>query len=382
MDKLAQIIIDDAKNSTKGIDFLELKNKTVLITGASGLVGTYLLAGLSNVSQKNYPKKIYAVCQSNPEKHWQEITDSYLLLMFFWVTLANSVNFLRIIYAVCQSNPEKHWQEITDSLKTTVMRGDLCDDAFTNKLPEADIIIHASGYGQPGKFMANPIKTTKLNTTVTIKLLEKLKPKGKFLFISSSEVYSGLSNPPHRENQIGTTNTDHPRSCYIESKRCGEAIVFSARNQGIDAKSARLSLAYGPGTKTDDKRAINGFIGRALTERKIELMDAGEALRTYCYITDATQMMWNILLHGKENIYNVGGISRTTIAKLAKLIGKITKVPVIIPKLKKRALASAPEDVRLDLQKVTKEFGKKDFVSLKNGLRRTIEWQKELYKQL
>src|SRR3990167_9063700 len=343
MDKLAQIIIDDAKNSTKGIDFLELKNKTVLITGASGLVGTYLLAGLSNVSQKNYPKKIYAVCQSNPEKHWQEITDS---------------------------------------LKTTVMRGDLCDDAFTNKLPEADIIIHASGYGQPGKFMANPIKTTKLNTTVTIKLLEKLKPKGKFLFISSSEVYSGLSNPPHRENQIGTTNTDHPRSCYIESKRCGEAIVFSARNQGIDAKSARLSLAYGPGTKTDDKRAINGFIGRALTERKIELMDAGEVLRTYCYITDAVQMMWNILLHGTENVYNVGGISRTTIAKLAKLIGKITKVPVIIPKLKKRALASAPEDVRLDLQKVTKEFGKKDFVSLKNGLRRTIEWQKELYKQL
>src|SRR3989344_7416543 len=140
MDKLAQIIIDDAKNSTKGIDFLELKNKTVLITGASGLVGTYLLAGLSNVSQKNYPKKIYAVCQSNPEKHWEEI---------------------------CHSIP------------TTILRGDRTSDSFVNKLPEADVIIHAGGYGQPGKFMADPIKTIKLNTTVTLQLLEKLKPKGK-----------------------------------------------------------------------------------------------------------------------------------------------------------------------------------------------------------
>src|SRR3989344_5346427 len=271
MDKLAQIIIDDAKSSIQGIDFSALKNKTVLITGASGLVGTYFLAGLKYIPVKNRPKKIYAVCQNSPEKHWKEIALS---------------------------------------IKATIIKGDLTDDSFLDKLPEADLIIHASGYGQPGKFMIDSFKTIKLNTTVTMKLLEKLKPEGKFLFLSSSEVYSGLTKPPHKENEIGTTNTDHPRSCYIEAKRCGEAIVFAALAKNIDAKSARLSLAYGPGTKTDDKRAINGFIGRAITERKIELMDAGEALRTYCYITDATQMMWNILLHGKENIYNVGGISR------------------------------------------------------------------------
>jgi nucleoside-diphosphate-sugar epimerase len=241
------------------------------------------------------------------------------------------------------------------------------------------MIIHAGGYGQPGKFMIDPMKTLKLNTTLTIKLFEKLKQNGKFLFISSSEVYSGLTKSPFSENQIGTTNTDHPRSCYIEAKRCGEAIVFSARNQGIDAKSVRLSLAYGPGTKKDDKRVINSFIGRALVEKKIDMMDDGSALRTYCYVTDAVEIMWKILLEGKENIYNVGGKSKTTIADLAKLIGKTLKVPVNIPKSNKH-LSGAPDDVSLNLDKIKKEFKKTDFVSLEDGMKKTIEWQKELYK--
>ncbi|MFZ2620999.1 MAG: NAD-dependent epimerase/dehydratase family protein [Minisyncoccia bacterium] len=336
MDKLAQIIIDDAKSSIKGVDFSQLKNKNVLITGASGLVGTYLLAGLLKTGVK--------------------------------------------VYAVCQSKPEKYWEEISKGANATVIGGDLCDDDFVNKLPKADIIIHAGGYGQPGKFMENPLKTIKMNTAVTLKLFDKLNNSGKFLFMSTSEVYSGLSKPPFKETEIGTTNTDHPRSCYIEAKRCGEAIVSTLRSSGVDAKSVRLSLAYGPGTKKDDKRVLNSFIGRALTEKKINMMDDGSALRTYCYITDAVWMMWKILLEGKDNIYNVGGISRTTIADLAKLIGKNLKVPVNIPKSEKQALVGAPEDVSLNLDKVKNEFGKKDFVSLEVGVKKTIEWQKVLYK--
>jgi UDP-glucuronate decarboxylase len=336
MDKLAQIIIDDAKNSIDGVNFSKLKNKTVLITGASGIVGTYFLAGL-------YGKKAK-------------------------------------IYAVCQSKPEKYWKDITDATNTSIIRGDLTSDIFINKLPKADIIIHAAGYGQPGKFMTNPLKTLKLNTSLTLKLLEKLNPGGKFLFISSSEVYSGLKKSPFKETEIGTTNTDHPRSCYIEAKRGGEAIIFAARSVGVDAKSARLSLAYGPGTKIDDKRVLNSFIGRALTEKKIDMMDSGQAKRTYCYVTDAVEIMWKIVLDGKDNIYNVGGNSKTTIAELAKVVGKMLNVPVNIPKSSGQALSAAPEDVSLDLNKIKKEFGKKDFIPLKKGVEKTITWQKKLYK--
>lgn len=341
MNKLASTIIVDAESSLNHIDFSQLHNKKILITGASGLVGTYFLASIVSIIKKSTVSPI--------------------------------------VYAVSQSVPEKYWEEIAGAGQCTILKGDLCDDNFVKSIPKVDFIIHAAGYGQPGKFMATPQKTIKLNTTVTQILLEKLNTKGKFLFISTSEVYSGLSNPPFNEEQIGTTNTDHPRSCYIEAKRCGEAIMSVARSQGIEAKSARLSLAYGPGTKKDDARAINSFIYRALTEHSIAMLDSGAAHRTYCYITDAVKMMWNIILNGKDSLYNVGGVSETTIADLARKIGEMTGATVQIPAAKEQALIGAPADVVLDLEKIRKEFGINDFISLDEGLKRTISWQKQYH---
>lgn len=199
--------------------------------------------------------------------------------------------------------------------------------------------------------------------------------------MSTSEVYSGLPNPPYHENQIGTTNTTHPRSCYIEGKRCGEAICNAYRAQGVAAQSARLSLAYGPGTKSTDKRVINNFIFKALNG-KIDLLDHGEAKRTYCYISDAVEILWHILLKGKEPIYNVGGNSKITIADLAKKIAAYTGAVVEFPQSLNSAMAGAPEDVSLDMSLVEKEFGKRDYVSLDEGLQRTIAWQRALYKKV
>ncbi|MFZ2975704.1 MAG: NAD-dependent epimerase/dehydratase family protein, partial [Candidatus Moraniibacteriota bacterium] len=212
----------------------------------------------------------------------------------------------------------------------------------------------------------------------TFATIDKLESGGKYLFISTSEVYSGLPKPPYKENQIGTTNTDHPRSCYIEGKRGGEAIVNAYRARGVSAKSARLALAYGPGTRKDDARVLNNFIQKALTKGKIELMDSGISPRTYLYVADAVEILFDILFKGSDGLYNVGGTSRTTIAKLAKLVGKNTKTPVIIPK-DKVGLSGAPTDVRLDMTKAKKEFGKTNFIPLEEGLRRTIDWQRKLY---
>jgi nucleoside-diphosphate-sugar epimerase len=211
-------------------------------------------------------------------------------------------------------------------------------------------------------------------------LFDKLSKRGKFLFVSSSEIYSGLKKPPFKESEAGITNTTHPRACYIEAKRCAEAICLAYRKKGIDAKAVRLSLAYGPGTRPGDKRVLNSFIEKALTG-KIALLDQGEAKRTYCYISDATEIMWNVLLHGKEPIYNVGGNSRTTIRELAEKIGKYLDAPVILPS-KIQDMAGAPEDVYLDMTKVQEEFNKIEYVILDEGLKNTIEWQRQLYAQI
>ena len=241
-------------------------------------------------------------------------------------------------------------------------------------LPHADYIIHAVGYGQPSKYMTDPIKTIKLATSVTMELFDHLKPGGKLLFVSTSEVYSGLVNMLCKETYIGTTNTDHLRACYIEGKRCGEAITLI--NGG---KVVRLCSTYGPGTKEGDSRAMNQFIQKALVDKEIKLLDDGSAIRTYCYISDAVEMIWNIFMHGKETIYNVGSKSKTTIRYMAETIGHLMHVPVIIPE-ESHGLAGSPTDVCVDISRYEYEFGKKRFISLDEGLKRTIEYQKEMYK--
>jgi len=246
----------------------------------------------------------------------------------------------------------------------------------------ADYIVHGAGYGQPIKFLEDEMATIEINTEMTANLFKfYLKPGGSFLYLSTSEVYSGLQFPPFKESEIGTTTPEHPRACYIESKRCGETICMAQRRLGIDAKVARLSLVYGEGVKKGDTRVVSQFIEQALTNKKIDLLDQGNAKRTYCYVSDAVKILWKILLEGRKPIYNVGGFSTITIYELAKTIGSILNVPVNIPKGNgKHGLVGAPKNVRLDMDRVLNEFDMQfqDFVELKDGLKKTIAWQKSL----
>ena len=334
------VIVRDAAEICARVDLEELNGKTILVTGASGLLGTYFLATLAQLKESGMHLKVIAQVRSEPAPHTAE------LIKLGCFKLAQL---------------------------------DLTDYQECSSLPEADVVIHSAGYGQPAVFMANPAATIQVNTTATAMLLQKLRPGGSFLFLSSSEIYSGLRKSLVNEADIGTTTPLHPRSSYIEGKRCGEAICQAYRNKGVRAVSARLALAYGPGTRKNDTRALNSFIEKALCHKRIELMDAGKAIRTYCYVSDAVELMWQAALHGTQPVYNVGGHSTVTIGELATLVGQIVGVPVSVP-TQSAEVAGAPEEVRLDLSRPETEFQKTNYVSLEDGLHATIEWQQHLYK--
>lgn len=331
------IIKTDILSILSAADIEFFNNKKILITGASGLLGGYfaqtLQQGLDLGSQK---------------------TRLFL-----------------------SSKSGKFQFDIEPQVE--IIAGDLSDYKIIDKLPKFDLIIHSAGYSAPGSFLDDPLLTIKLNTATTSKLLEKLNKNSKFLFVSSSEVYSGLECPPFRESQIGLTNTDHVRSSYIEGKRSGEAIMAAINGKnGIDAKSVRLSLVYGPGTKKGDKRVLNSFIEQGICSSRIELKDSGSALRTYCYVVDAVEMCFLAIIHGTELIYNVGGISQISIVDLAKLIAKFTNSDLSIPRIKGSYLSSAPTSVSLDLSKILALKNNSNFIGLDEGLKRTIDWQKKV----
>ena len=328
-----EIIWEDAAQVVENVDFSSLLYKTVLVTGATGMIGTHLLATLALLNEKGWGMKVFGVYHSDPESHTQEIAE----------------------------------------------RGGiyLVNDHRDSMALGADVIIHAAGYAQPVVFTKDPAATIRINTTTTDLLLRCLYPGGQFLFISSSEVYSGLGGLV-TESSIGNTNPLHPRACYIEGKRCGEAIVNAYRQTGVDAKSARLSLAYGPGTRKHDKRAMSQFIAQALMENEIKLKYSGREPRTFCYISDAIEMLWRVLLRGKQPVYNVGGESVTNMAGVAAMIAHHTGAMLTIP-AEESVLEGAPLVVSMDLTRIKQEFGKKDFISLEDGLKRTIDWQRGLY---
>lgn len=335
-----KLMEEDGIYSCQNVAVQRLEGKSLLLTGASGIIGSHFLFGLYH-------------CQRD---------------------LGLEID----VSAVVRRGIPEHLKPIESQGYARFLLGDLCEDNFSRALPQVDIVVHAATYGQPKLFLANAVSTLKLNTATTLVLLDKLLPGGMFLFISSSEVYSGSTHTPFSEDDIGTTNPAHPRSCYIEAKRCGEAIINAYRAKGIDSKSVRLSLAYGTGTRGEDKRVLYSFVERALKEKYIKLMDSGSARRTYCYVADAVYMMWRVLLEGKQPVYNVGGISATTILALAQLIGSILDVPVKAG-IDADIILGAPAEVVLDLSRFTNEFGPVSFMNFPMGMSRTIEWQRALY---
>jgi UDP-glucuronate decarboxylase len=327
--------VPDARSALEGVRGELFSGSRILITGATGAVGIHALAALRQLA-------------------------------------ADGIDF--DVYATFQREVSGRIAELLDHPRFHTIRGDLTSTAFRATLPHADFVFHSAGYAQPGRFLENPGKTIRLNTEATLDLLDHLPSTGRLLFVSSSEVYVGLSaDAPHRESQIGTSGPDHPRACYIEGKRCGEAACFASNSNSLKAISARLSLAYGPGARPGDRRALYSFIDNAIRDRVITLMDRGESLRSYCYAADAVRMMFRILLEGSQPVYNVGGNSTLSILAVAKKIAGILNVPVRVPD-DERPLAGAPAHVSLDMTRYQTEFGPLRYIDFDTGLRRTIDW--------
>lgn len=329
------IIKSDVSEIMNSLDLSGLRDKSILITGASGLIGTYLLFVLKNyISSEGRIKSITAVSRNLLPDHLLELTTD------------ENFNFLI---------------------------GDLTKQSFLDDLGQYDIIIHAAGYGQPQKFMADPLTTIRLNSFTTDILISKVNRNGKFIFLSSSELYMGSLSSPSKVTDIGTTSPSHPRAPYIEGKRIGETIVYSALRDGIDAKIIRLSLLYGPGFKKNDTRVLNEFIFKGINS-DIRLLDDGSVSRTYCYISDGIELLLKIMLSGKEILYNVGGHSKISVIEIAELISKQLHSRVITSNIKNKL--NAPNSVEVDMTLTDHEFKKSNYIEFKEGLSRTINWFK------
>lgn len=313
-------------------DLNELKNKVFFITGANGLIGSNLVNFLYFLNKThNLNLKIIAHSFSQPVS---------------WLPLDNNVSYLSS--DLNEELPELHF----------------------------DYLIHTATYGQPKKFIQNKLGTVKLNTETLIDLLERSEKNGaKVLFISSSEVYGQVPVDlmPVNESYFGNVDTLSDRAVYAESKRMAETICNIFSQDGLWVKIVRLAIGYGPGVKYSDSRFMNEFIKRAMADGQLTMMDAGRAIRCFCFISDIVEMMLNTLFSAKEMLYNLAGIDNKTIREVAEMIVGELKVPLLLPQEEEK-IGGTPSQLALDNGKYCMEFDKKDFISFEHGLKKTIEW--------
>jgi UDP-glucuronate decarboxylase len=340
MKKINTIIEHDCIKILRRIDITKAKKKKILITGANGFLGQYLIATLSLANRKiDLDCQICGIDLNDPRFILQSLISKDKNLNYHKVDLTKRFN-----------------------------------------LPDYDYIFHAAGYGQPARFVNDPYPTININIDATHNLLMQ-SPEATFIFFSSAEVYGNIPPKmiPVNEGYNGNCSLHTPRSVYCESKRLGESLCMAyAKNNKTKIKIVRISHVYGPGLPVTDNRVMSEFIKKALIDKEIKMLDRGKSVKTYGYIADTISMILFIAFYGQELVYNVGGKDSISILNLAKKIGKYCHSSYEIPSniTDVPHIGKDPNYVRLDLKKILHEMKKFNFTKFSDGLANTIEWTK------
>ena len=277
-------------------DWEKLRSKTVLITGATGMLASYF---------------------------------SFMLMYL------NDLHDMNIRILLLVRNRDKAYQIFgEDSLVDFVVQ-DVCDKITINE--KIDFIIHAAGFSSPYYILKDPVGIIKANTIGTLNIMDLAGEKKveKVLFTSTREVYGNIGDLEYiNESQIGITDPLDYRSCYPESKRMAETILKSYSLQyGISFNTVRIAHSYGPGMQlSDDGRVMSDFISDGVNKKDIILNSDGQAERAFCYVSDAVSAMFLVLLKGTDNeAYNIANESEPVkLIDLAKLIGTLSQVNIKI----------------------------------------------------
>lgn len=245
---------------------------------------------------------------------------------------------------------------------------------------EVDQIFNLACPASPIHYQLDPVQTTKVNVHGSINMLGLAKRVGaRILQASTSEVYGDPYVHPQGEDYWGNVNPIGLRSCYDEGKRCAETLYFDYRRQhGLKIKVARIFNTYGPHMHPGDGRVVSNFIMQALRGDDITVYGDGSQTRSFCYYSDLIDGLIK-LMHSDERFtgpVNLGNPREITVIDLAKTVVELVGSSSSI--VFKPLPQDDPIKRRPDIAIAEKELGWTPQVDLKDGLKDTIRYFKNL----
>ncbi len=270
-------------------------------------------------------------------------------------------------------------KEFTGNPAFEVIRGDISRPFSL----EADFIVNLACPASVPHYQRDPLKTMKDNVYGIFNVMENAtRLKIPVLHTSTSEVYGSPSVHPQPENYNGNVNPVSIRSCYDEGKRAAETIMFDYhRRYGMDIRVIRVFNTYGPKMLENDGRVVSNFIVQALKGEDLTVYGDGKQTRSFCYVSDLIDgiMLFIEDKSGFTGPVNMGNNYEFTIADFAKLVIRLTgsKSNIKFVELPK----DDPIQRNPDLTLAKKMLGYNPKVDIEEGLKKTVEYFKEVLKR-
>ncbi len=288
--------IDIVLNKLSELEWLE--NNSILITGATGLIGSSIVDLLIRYNDTHGHKiNIYAAGRSKDKYHSR----------FGYLTGRNDLSF--VFY---------------DALQEKII--------IENNI---DYIIHTASNAYPEVIINEPVETIASNFIGLKSLLDfsRCNNVKRVLYVSSSEVYGKKQNSePYLENEYGYIDILNPRNSYSIGKRAAETLLASySKEYSIDFVIARPGHIYGPTANKTDNRASSAFAFSAARGEDIVMKSDGLQLRSYCYSLDCVSAIIKILLLGERSkAYNISNPdSVITIRQMAEILAQSAGVKLL-----------------------------------------------------
>lgn len=196
----------------------------------------------------------------------------------------------------------------------------------------ADFVIHCASNASPDKYVTEPVDTMMSNIFGMHNILKYAHNAAceNAVYVSSSEVYGQISSlKPLLETEYGSSDILSVRSSYISSKRATETLcVAFSKQYGIPVSIVRPGHVYGPTATASDNRVSSAFANAAAAGQNIEMKSAGSQIRSYCYCVDCASAILYVMLLGKcGEAYNISNKdSIITIKQMAEILATAGKV--------------------------------------------------------
>lgn len=198
-----------------------------------------------------------------------------------------------------------------------------------------------------------------------------------FLLFSSSEIYGDPTIVPTPEHYVGRVSCTGPRACYDESKRLAETLgTIYHEKYGLPIKTVRPFNVYGPGMSARDRRVVPMYAYEGINNRPLPVFYNGIQTRTFCYIEDAMDGFFRVLLNGQPgHAYNIGSDGEITIKELAhRMAAMLGGVPVNEVPYPDNYPATEPIRRAPDLNKARRELNYDPQWTLDAGLLAFLNW--------